>query len=420
MTSRPDERFRGWLGFDVSTVLPLTEDNARLLIERADYNIDLKRKFLAKFDELFKRYGDFLKNPLLAYMMLVSFSFNPDIPNRMFLFYEQAFEALYRRHDLTKSYKRKFHCNLDKMQFIRLISFFCLKTYYDEDFEFSKNRGLEIIDDVKKIEGIEVNSEEFFEDLVQSVCILKSEGITHTFTHRSFQEYFAAYCISRVAIRNIDKLLARFSKRFTDSVLPMVADINADLFREKFIMKNEAKFRSFTRRKSERRLYESFAEKTGAVFHIHEIESFMKRMKRERSRKGGVKRSLEPSISLSYDGEMADFFKVIRGVLENTGSLRISGNGHSDSEFVELLSRTATEPIKSASIFTLEGEVIFQVEYSEDERGMEAVDDRLLGDAFRRTKMHQFLTMSATKFLEFVRAEKANYNNVSDAFEELF
>lgn len=158
-----------------------------MLIERAPYEEELKKRFLAKIDVLWNAHKDFLSNPLLAYMMLVTFSFNPDIPNKMFLFYEQAFDALYHRHDLTKGYKRKFHCNLEKQAFIGLASFLCLKTYYEQQYEFSQNALLDAIQGAKKIENFQVNAEDFLHDLIESVCNIKIEGLTYTFTHRSFQ-----------------------------------------------------------------------------------------------------------------------------------------------------------------------------------------------------------------------------------------
>ena len=242
VTSRSDERFYGWEAFSQARVNPMNEDQARKVIARANYNEEMKEKFLAKLPALYKDHEDFLSNPLLSYMMLVTFSYNPDIPKRMFQFYEQAFEALYHRHDLTKGYKRTFHCALDKFDFIRLVSYFCLKTYIDETFEFTKHELLEAVERARKIEDYQIKPEQFIDDLVQSVCLLKIEGLTYTFTHRSFQEYFAALCIARVASRNIDRIFGQFAKRNEDRVLPMVAGMNPDLFREKYLVPNAAKF----------------------------------------------------------------------------------------------------------------------------------------------------------------------------------
>ena len=40
-------------------------------------------------------------------------------------------------------------------------------------------------------------ADSFLRDLLKSVCVMQIEGVEYTFTHRSFQEYFAAYFISR-------------------------------------------------------------------------------------------------------------------------------------------------------------------------------------------------------------------------------
>lgn len=293
VTSRSDERFIGWDGFLQAKVQPLKQTESKLLIERADYSPDLKRKFLAKFEILFEQHKDFLSNPLLAYMMLVTFSYNPDIPRRMFLFYEQSFEALYHRHDLSKGYKRKFHCNLDKYDFIRIVSYFCLKTYYDEDVEFTKMELFEAIEAVKKIESASISSEALINDLVQSVCLLKIEGLTYTFTHRSFQEYFAAYCISRVASRNIDQLFSRFSQRYSDRVLPMVSDINPELFREKFLLPNRDKFSDFFLPQGDVDAAYSLASFIGAEFRVSAINT---RNVRKKQKTKNIRSTLGPRI----------------------------------------------------------------------------------------------------------------------------
>jgi len=93
-----------------------------------------KARLLKRIKEgLYESHESFLSNPLLAYMMLLTIARNPDIPNRMTAFYEMAFDALYHRHDTVKGggYVRKYYADIEKMELIRLLSFFCLVTYFD-------------------------------------------------------------------------------------------------------------------------------------------------------------------------------------------------------------------------------------------------------------------------------------------------
>jgi predicted RNA-binding protein Jag len=417
VTSRHDERFMGWRGFVSAKVQPLDQKHAKILIERADYAPDLKKKFLQKFPKLFLEHKDFLSNPLLAYMMLVTFSYNPDIPRRMFLFYEQAFEALYHRHDLTKGYKRVFHCNLDKVDFIRLIAYFCLKTYFDEELEFTRIEILDAIEKSKEIEQTCVNAEDFLQDLVQSVCIMKVEGITYSFTHRSFQEYFAAYCLSRVAIRKVDDLFIRFSRRFSDNVLPMVSDINPDLFREKFIVPNFLKHKEAIETYLEDNPYEWFAGHTGATFTV----SLLERLSELRSPKEATSKLRDYSISLVMTGELPDFYRIVLSVATDKQVAREVKNIGGDHEFV-----TAARKILGDASFPISIEVVdyrisfFHIE--EKKKKVQIAEDkaRKLASAFEKSRMNEYLADGARLFVSYVQKEVAAYERVSGAFEDYF
>lgn len=418
VTSRPDERFIGWPQFDVIDVLPLTLKQTTTLIERAPYDDEQKALFLYKLKSLYEIHKDFLSNPLLAYMMLVTFSFNPDIPHKMFLFYEQAFEALYHRHDLTKSYRRKFHSDLSKQDFIRLVSFFCLKTYYDQDFEFNHDSIVKSIDEVKEIESINVDSEKFLKDMIESVCLLKIEGLTYTFTHRSFQEYLSAYCIARVAIRNVEKIFSIFSRRYSDSVMTMVYDINPDLFREKYIIPLAKKYESFISRKTNRRIYESFAERTGATF-------FIRYNRRPAKKNPRMERHRDFTIHLGYDGEMESFYQNIRKLFipSNLSKDRSSLDELMLNELIKKYGQYF--PIEFA--FTVK-EGTIDVSCGRPTVGGTAdichntipINKNECIALFRRSGMYEFLCDEAAAFISRVKEETAAYKKVSTAFNSLF
>jgi hypothetical protein len=412
LTSRDDERFMGWTSFEQATVLPLPKEKSNELIQKANCSTDTKTKFLKRFDFLWDGHSDFLSNPLLAYMMVVTFSYNPDIPKKMFHFYEQAFEALYHRHDLTKGYKRKFHTQLDKFKFIRLISFLCLKTYYDEELEFSRDALAHEIESVKGIEGINVEAEAFINDLVQSVCIMKPEGLTYTFTHRTFQEYFAAYCISRVAARDIDTLFANFAKRHSDKVLPMVADINPDLFREKYIIPNYKKFASFFDRKSDRGLYLSFARRVGATFIIRRMPHSSKLAKESKP--------VFFNFGLRYSGKMSDFFHVVRAVNAQDSKLAITKERSDDQSFARKAESILGYPFRNLQVKFEDIGPVFYFSDGLKENEITEEHQALLREEFLDTRMCDFLNINAKSMLEFVRSEVKCYNNITKSFNDLF
>lgn len=422
VTSRPDERFSGWTQFHIVNVLPLNKKQSIELIERAPYEAELREKFLKKIDELYRDHQDFLSNPLLAYMMLVTFSFNPDIPNKMFLFYEQAFEALYHRHDLTKNYKRKFYSNIEKQEFIKLISFFCLKTYYDESYEFTYESIIEAINEVKRIESCDVEAECFLRDLIESVCIIKIEGLIYTFTHRSFQEYFSANCIARVAIREIDKIFSEFAKRYSDSVMSMVYDINPDLFREKYIIPYAKKYRAFINRKTKRGIYESFASKVGAEFTVTvSPRNIGKRSKEDKERR-------EYNIGLSFEGEMKEFYHNMLKIIGNDREKKLvetrNSRNKADKTFMRRLSEEySSKRILIMKIYIENRKIRIKLKGS-DVRGMEfkniEIDEGKWVLLFRESGMYEYICESGKLFVEKIKNEERAYNNVSTAFKDLF
>ena len=88
-------------------------------------------------------------------------------------------------------YKRQ---GLGCEDFKLIFAYFCLKSYFAGDTEFTEVKLRQYIELCKaKFPNISFKTDDFLTDLTQSVCMLVKEGINYRFTHRSFQEYFAAW-----------------------------------------------------------------------------------------------------------------------------------------------------------------------------------------------------------------------------------
>jgi len=232
VSSRPDNQFISWDKFTVLKTRPLDKGKACDLIKRLDYDKDTKKLFIKGLSsDLYDKHTQFLSNPLLLTIMLMCYHEYAEIPNKKSLFYSQAFEALYCKHDATKSgYRRQMHAKLAIDDFAKVLSCFCILTHSNVQVTFDQMSVLKYLDQAKKITGIQFNKEDYMRDLLESVCILMPDGINITFTHRSFQEYFAAQYIATAKESIQKKLLKREFKDFeTNEMLSLLLEIDPDL-----------------------------------------------------------------------------------------------------------------------------------------------------------------------------------------------
>ena len=239
VSSRPDDTFSGWNDFTELSITPLTVDDACELVNKLPVDIEIKSKFMKDLQGfLFSRHESFLSNPLLLSIMLLTYGENAEIPQKLSLFYNQAYFALYNRHDALKGgYQRERKTSLDSQDFERVFATFCLQTYDQRKFSFSRSDALEYIRKSKHFVSMEFGEEDFLHDCLQSVNLLMEDGLSLVFSHRSFQEYFVARYIHsadpRVQPQLINKFLP-FIRR--DSVFKLLFEINPGLVERELLI----------------------------------------------------------------------------------------------------------------------------------------------------------------------------------------
>ncbi|RXT56554.1 hypothetical protein B6S44_05685 [Bosea sp. Tri-44] len=236
VSSRPDEGNSKWQSFFAYEVQHLSKGQVRLLIDKVPYDEAPKKLFRSKLDtDLFETHGEFLRNPLLTIMMLVMLETFADVPAKIHLFYEYAFEALFQRHDVSKGggFQRKRRVELALDDYKRLFAYFCATTYMRKLFRFSEGVALECLDQSLKSAQIKADKSGMMRDLVECTCMLVPDGLEFEFSHRSFQEYFFAYFIARIRPNEIPRVMPLLSERSSsDGIVPMVAEMNAEKFEE--------------------------------------------------------------------------------------------------------------------------------------------------------------------------------------------
>jgi hypothetical protein len=232
VSSRPDDEFSGWSSFSVFTMDPLDIDQASLLVKKTHFEDTFKNKFIKDLrSHLFKSHQSFLSNPLLLSIMLLTYGESADIPNRLNIFYNQAYEALFQRHDALKStFQRERVSKLNIQDFAAVFAAFSIQTYDKRLFQFSKSEALDYVEKSKSITKLRYNSEDYLTDAIQATCLLLEEGLSIVFAHRSFQEYFAARFIADANSEIQAKLIHKYSTSIReDSVLALLHEMKPEV-----------------------------------------------------------------------------------------------------------------------------------------------------------------------------------------------
>lgn len=232
ISSRPYSEFVEFQRFTVLDVDKLSKEQAISLITKIDYEETTKNRFIEELDKkLYESHESFASNPLLLNIMLLTFDNYAEIPQKLHLFYEQAFETLYYKHDANKgSYKRELKTNLTHDTFRKTFSMFCFISYSQGKVEFSFEELKTFIAKTKvQDNGCEI--EDFIYDLVNSICVLQKDGINYRFTHRSFQEYFTALFLKELSdekmkLLGINLIKGNYLSGSQDNVFKMLYDMS--------------------------------------------------------------------------------------------------------------------------------------------------------------------------------------------------
>lgn len=231
--------FQEWNLFNIAKIKPLNLEQACKVVEKLNYDSEVKERFLSALQEnLYNKHRDFASNPLLLTIMLFTYEQNGEIPEKMHIFYEQAYQTLFNKHDSYKQgFVRKSLTNLDMQQFKVVFSLFCLTTYHKQLFDFNESDFNERLEKcLRQTQNQQVSAENLKKELLSNVPLMVQDGLHFCFAHRSFQEYFSAcYLIHN---QNLPfEIFDTIGKRLRiDNVLSMTFDMNQRLLEEKWIL----------------------------------------------------------------------------------------------------------------------------------------------------------------------------------------
>lgn len=239
ISSRPDDNVEGLEDFSVFAMLPLVLSEAVELVSKLPTDEVIKQKFTENLKlELFEKHKSFLSNPLLLSIMLLTYGENAEIPTKLSIFYNQAFEALFKRHDAYKgAFNRDRLSGLDIQDFSRVFSLFCLQTYDKRLFKMPRSVCLDYLSQSIKLLDLEATADNYLSDLLSATCLMIEDGLEITFSHRSFQEYFVALYISNASPDYQTKIIDRFwTNMISDNVLKLLSEINPELYERSLLL----------------------------------------------------------------------------------------------------------------------------------------------------------------------------------------
>ncbi|MDI7817598.1 NB-ARC domain-containing protein [Clostridioides difficile] len=197
MTSREEYELLSFGNFQSFYIYPLKKEEAYNLIKKySDDNEEISELLIKKIEEdkNFEIMKEFLENPLMVSLLCESFKYKQSIPHKKDAFYRQVYDALFEKHDYSKragySREKKSGLNLEEFhKILRTIGFITLT----KGVSYSKEELINIVHNSKiKNRGIEFNENDLAYDLIHNVPIFVRDGIEYRWSHKSFQEYFAA------------------------------------------------------------------------------------------------------------------------------------------------------------------------------------------------------------------------------------
>jgi predicted NACHT family NTPase len=239
ISTRPEEVFNSIDEFDIFRIIPLDLEKAISLVEKLPFDLKIKKNFVRDLKGgVFDKHESFLSNPLLLSIMLLTYGENAEIPTKISIFYNQAFEALFQRHDANKGgYKRSRLTKLDIQDFSRVFSLFSLQTYDKRLFKMARTDCLSFLEKSAGAVSKEFDTDDYLTDLLGSVCLLVEDGLEISYSHRSFQEYFVAIHILSASPDVQKALINRYWKiSMSDEVINLLLEMNPELIERTLII----------------------------------------------------------------------------------------------------------------------------------------------------------------------------------------
>jgi len=239
ISGRQNDYFPAWGGMELFRIKPMSLDRVRFFIAHAEGNSKNRELFLDRLtDDFYLKYESFLSSPLMALLMLMTYSYSSSqMPRSLNEFYQRAYDALCIQLDSVKtlssgrSYRRIWESGLTYHQFSTIFSFFSAISYVNGKVRFTDSEfNMMMTDAIYRANVISDQDETKIklvtEDFFEAICLFLKEGLEYVYSHRSFQEYFAAKYFCESTGSKLKRFLNSKRFRVNDNVLPIMIEMN--------------------------------------------------------------------------------------------------------------------------------------------------------------------------------------------------
>lgn len=252
ITSRPIDDFMQYSSFIIGEICPFTIKQSLAFVEKQKWDDVKKQQFIKdikfyyshelnhdnyrdnpEFVNIHDKYRQFISNPLLLIILLITYTPNNFFPEKRIKLYQKIYETLAKRHDSKKGIIKEYHTHLSFDDFYDCFAEFCALTYEDNILEFGYQELKSYTKMIKTCEN-RILAEDFIADLKDNICLIRQDGDKYYFIHRSFQEYFAAVHYLSVIDNEYLRIVDVFKRRDVagDETLTMLYEMNSKKVRQ--------------------------------------------------------------------------------------------------------------------------------------------------------------------------------------------
>lgn len=211
MSSREESSLSCFGDFQRFTIQKLSKEEAFELIRKYDNQGERSKLLIKKIEEEdnLEVIQEFLANPLMVSLLYKAFEYKEYIPYKKHLFYRQVYNALFEDHDMTKGghYIHKKNSELDIEDFHRVTRCIGYLTALQGKVSLNYDEFIQVIGRaIQLTTAVTTAPHKIAKDLVKVVPLFIEDGLEYRWTHKSFQDYFAAAYICKDLKSNQGKI----------------------------------------------------------------------------------------------------------------------------------------------------------------------------------------------------------------------